>query len=109
VRNGTVGQWKGAIVSGPTPDEIKEIRLKALEVEFRAKSDTRFFKQLQDNPEQVLRDAGFDDPTVADFAGQLRGDVPHPCGDFCDGITCIVTTCCFLTLDKLPPVEDETI
>jgi hypothetical protein len=93
-------------MNGPTPEELREIRLKAAEVEFRAKSDTRYFKRLQDDPEQVLREEGFDDPTVQEFAAQLRGK-PDPCGDFCDGLTCIITSCCFFTMDRLPPDVSE--
>jgi hypothetical protein len=83
--------------------------MKAAEVEFRAKSDAMYFKRLQDDPERVLRDEGFDEPTVDEFAAQLRGDRPNPCGDWCDGLTCIVTSCCFFTRDSLPEtVPDQT-
>jgi hypothetical protein len=95
---------KGAIVNGRTPEEIQKIRLKAAEVEFRAKSDVLFFKRLQDDPEQVLRAEGFDDPTTQEFVSELQGDSGR-CGDFCDGLTCIITSCCFFTRDSLPETE----
>ncbi len=89
-------------MSNDTPERIAEIRLKAAEVEFRAKSSTLYFKQLQEYPDRVLSEAGFDAPTASVFIAQLRGERDDPCGDICDGITCLVTSCCWWTLNPQP-------
>jgi hypothetical protein len=95
-------------VSNPAPEGISEIRRKIAEVEFRAKSEALYFKRLQDDPEQVLREEGFDEPTAREFLAQLRGERDNPCGDFCDGLTCIITSCCFFTLNPAPdPVQTK--
>jgi hypothetical protein len=91
----------------PTPDEIYQIRLKAAEVEFRAKSDSMYFKRLQDDPERLLREEGFDEPTVDEFVAQLKAEA-DPCGDICDGLSCLVTICCYYTLVPLPEPAETT-
>jgi hypothetical protein len=98
----SLGLARGNIMSGDTPDRIAEIRYKAAEIEFRAKSSTLYFKQLQEDPDRVLSEAGFDAPTANRLIAQLRGDPEDPCGDICDGITCLVTSCCWWTLNPVP-------
>ena len=84
---------------------IQELRRKALELEFRAKSDASFMEKLRAEPLATLREAGIADPYAEQAADELQG-TGHvnmldagPCGDWCDGITCIVTSCCFFTYD----------
>lgn len=90
-------------MNDPTPEEISEIRLKVVEVEFRAKSDESYLQRLRDDPLGVLKDAGFEDPTAEQLAAELSGDygaveqADRGCSK-CDPFTCIVTGCCFFTL-----------
>ena len=57
-------------------------------------------------PQGVLRHYGIDDDAAAQIVPQLTGDVSFAsgsCGEWCDGITCISTGCCFFTGD--PPIH----
>jgi hypothetical protein len=92
---------EGIVMSDMTPEEVSDIRLKVAELEFRAKSDEAFLKQLQAEPEKVLQDWGFETAAADDIAAELKGDRPR-C-DKCDPFTCIITGCCFFT--TLPPTK----
>jgi hypothetical protein len=78
--------------------DLKDIRKRSSQVEFKAKSDPAFLKRLQEDPVTVLQKEGFDPPTAREVASQLRGDAVSK---WCDGVTCIVTSCSFFTAN--PP------
>ena len=83
--------------------DIKEIRLKAAKVEFLAKSDATFLKRLQEDPMAVLQAEGFDYPGAEKLTSQLRSDpaeLAEQCPGKCDPLSCIVTTCCWFTLEE---------
>lgn len=94
--------------------DIQALRRLALELEFRAKCDPDFLDKLRAAPVPTLREAGFADAYVEQAADELQGTggmsllSAGPCGEWCDGITCIFTTCCFFTSDPtitMPPDE----
>jgi hypothetical protein len=82
--------------------DIKEIRLKSAKVEFQAKSDPAFLKRLRDDPMAVLQAEGLDYPAAQELTAQLRDPVALAarCPDKCDPLSCIVTTCCWFTLEQ---------
>lgn len=94
-----------------SPEEISELRLKMVKVEFYAKSDGSYLARLREDPIAVLREEGFEDPVANEIAQQLRGDygdessasAPH-CPK-CDPWSCIVTGCCLFTLVEPTDVE----
>jgi hypothetical protein len=93
-----------------TPDEILTIRERLREIEFHAKSSDDFLQGLVADPEDVLRRYGIDEAAAAQIVPQLTGAADFgagPCGDWCDGITCISTGCCFFTGDPPIPVPPE--
>jgi hypothetical protein len=88
------------------PMDIREIRLKLAKVEFQAKSDAAFLERLRDDPLAVLQAEGFDYSTAQEITSQLRDPAAlrQRCPpDLCDPLTCVITACCFFTLDQLPP------
>ena len=88
-------------MTGPTPDDLSELRLKVVEVEFRAKSDEAYLERLRADPVGVLQTHGFDDPMAERLASELRGEyateASEPGCPKCDPFTCIITGCCFFT------------
>jgi hypothetical protein len=83
--------------------DIKEIRLKSAKIEFQAKSDPAFLKQLRDDPMAVLQAEGLDYDAAQELTSQLEGDPAHlaaRCPGKCDPLSCIVTTCCWFTLEE---------
>ena len=94
------------------PAEIKALRRKALEIEFRAKADPEYLQQLKDDPVATLRAAGFEDELAREFGAELSDTSPtqerrisqwsgdaqmRPPEHICDGITCWITSCNFWT------------
>ena len=83
--------------------DIKEIRLKAAKVEFQAKSDPAFLKRLKNDPIAVLQGEGLDYSAAQEVASQLTDDPTVQearCPGKCDPLSCIVTTCCWFTLEE---------
>jgi hypothetical protein len=82
--------------------DIREIRLKSAKVEFQAKSDPAFLKRLRDDPLAVLQAEGFDYPVAQELKSQLQDPafLAGRCPDKCDPLSCIVTTCCWFTLEE---------
>jgi hypothetical protein len=101
-----------------SPEEIQEIRKKAIAIEFRAKHDADFLQKLKDDPLGTLQAEGIDSPTAREFVTELQGGTPvailqpEPFAPvlmegWCDGITCIFTTCTFLTANPPEHIPEE--
>jgi hypothetical protein len=85
-----------------SPEEIAEIRRRMIEVEFRAKSDEDFRERLVRSPLEVLREFGLDEATTNEILPEFTGEATVS-GAWCDGITCIITSCNFLTYNDPGP------
>jgi hypothetical protein len=86
--------------------DIKDVRLLAAKVEFKAKSDSAYLERLKKDPVKVLQDEGFEYPMAMEVTSQLRGetmDEARACS-ICDGPTCIVTGCCWFTTVEPGPL-----
>jgi hypothetical protein len=110
---GRGGLGRADVVSEPTPDEVAQTRLKIAELEFRAKSDQMFLRELRADPVRVLQAQGFEDPMANEVARQLSGDSAAAKSDdsgcpVCDLWTCIATGCCWFTSGH-PPPHDEVV
>jgi len=87
-----------------SPEELLAIRAKLVELEFRAKSDAQLLERLQHHPLEVLREFGLDDAMVDEILPELSAENENALsGGWCDGITCIRTTCNFFTYNMPPP------
>jgi hypothetical protein len=74
---------------------IDEVRAHAQAIVDRAKEDTEFSDKLKADPEGTLKEAGFREQAIPDFARELADVQAHaPCGD----VTCLITDVCAITV-----------
>lgn len=78
------------------------VRRKADEVVTLARKDESFAKQMTENPEEALSSIGFPDWAIGHATEEMRYTTSEvsgymPCRWTCDPITCIWTSCTFLS------------
>lgn len=82
-------------MSAETPN-LDEVRAHAQSIVERAKQDTAFADALKSDPEGTLREAGFEEQAIPDFAREFS-DVEGHAITICTILSCLLTKCGYLT------------